>query len=147
MTVRLKLEKLGERESVIGEVSVRIVAESDPPGAEGGLSLTPGCRTAEELERALEALKGRLDAVALEARALFAKRWDQGAPPPAETPEAIWAKMEKTGDLPGMQRIFHELDEERRRQVADHVFTHANVFKGPASLFAQSYNEDSGLLG
>lgn len=139
-TVRLVVNQ------VQGEMpSVTLVAY--PPQGGDLVALTEPCASAELLEAQVEELYQALKALLLEARAVFAASTQKK---PAtlipESLEEIWQLMENTAELEQMKRIFNELEEKRRRELADYILGHANVFKGAGALFAQHYEEDEGVL-
>jgi hypothetical protein len=54
--------------------------------------------------------------------------------------------MERAGGLDGMRQHFNQLPLEKRKEVADFIFTNVNIFKGAASLFSQHFNEEACLV-
>jgi hypothetical protein len=118
---------------------------------EGGdlLWLTEPCEAPEVLEAQVEELQRGLKELLWEARAVFAKaaRGEESPQVLPERPEELWALMECMGSLEHMRRIFNGLDEARRRELADFILGHVNVFKGAGALFAQHYEEEGGVLG
>jgi|Deesub1362B_J571_1020462.scaffolds.fasta_scaffold03002_2 hypothetical protein len=133
-----------------GGQRARIVTRSYPSDDRGFVSLTPYCGTPEEMERAVEDLKARLDTLLAEARKVFLplpqpNRMEQ-EPFEPESPEELWHAMARCKTLEAMQRLFNPRDPELRREVADLVFSRVNVFKGPGALFSQHYNDEKGLL-
>jgi hypothetical protein len=131
---------------VKGEMpSVTLVAF--PPQGGELVALTESCASAQLLEAQVEELYQALKALLLEARAVFAASTPQeSASVLPEKPEELWELMESTADLEQMRRIFNGLEERRRRELADYILGHANVFKGAGALFAQNYEEDRGVL-
>jgi hypothetical protein len=140
MAARLEIVVVGAEGA--GARTTRVRLTVDPGADQGGapVALTDPCATIEELERAASAVKDRVDSLVQEARPLFLR---EAVP---QTPEAVWNAMEREGGGEGMRRLFNGLDEALRREVANFVLTHANIFKGAGADFAQGYNEDSALL-
>lgn len=126
----------------------KVTLAAFPPQGGDLVALTEACTSAELLEVQVEELYQALRGLLLEARALFAACTHQEPAPPLvpESPEELWELMEGKQDLEEMRRIFNGLEEDRRRQLADYIFGHVNVFKGAGALFAQHYEEQSGLL-
>ena len=125
------------------------MTRSYPSDARGFVALAPECVGIEQLERAVGHLKGRLDAVLREGIELFRRHEIQreAAPRPVpKTAQEIWKIMEGAGDLEGMRDLFNPLPPEKRKEVANFVFSHLNIFKGAASLFSQHFNEEGCLL-
>lgn len=60
--------------------------------------------------------------------------------------EQIWGILEKVADDHAFVQGFNELEETRRREVAEHVLTRCNIFSGRASFFSARFNEASGLM-
>ena len=148
MPTRLQLEFMEARSKGPDSECVRLVARSDTAGPDNSMYLTAACRSLEEIEHAVASLKEQMDSLVQEARALFHRARNEGEAVTGspQTLEEIWDAMEGAGNLEEMRRIFNELDPDKRRELADFVFTHKNVFKGAAALFSQHYNEGSGGL-
>jgi hypothetical protein len=128
---------------------VRLVTRSYPSDARGLVLLTPECEGIEELERTVSRLKGRLDMLLEQGRAMFRTHQAQRevtVKPIRQTPQEIWKAMEGSGDLDGMRAHFNPLPLEERKEVADFIFTNVNIFKGAASLFSQHFNENACLV-
>jgi hypothetical protein len=60
--------------------------------------------------------------------------------------EEVWAILSSIGDNNVFVATFNRLDEEKRREVAEHVLTKCNVFSGKASVFSSRYNDSTVLL-
>ena len=127
---------------------VRLVARSYPSDANGFIFLTPECSTREHFEDAVGELKEKLDTLLQKAREAFRQHESKSEPAPRElhTVEEIWQAMEASTTLEGMQEIFNTLDLEKRREVANFVFSRLNIFKGVASTFSQHFNEEDCIL-
>ncbi|HVO82800.1 MAG TPA: hypothetical protein VMU60_00095 [Syntrophobacteria bacterium] len=132
-----------------GAPRVRLVTRSYPSDARGLVVLAPECEGIEQLEDAVCRLKGRLDMLLEQGRALFrTHQAEREATVKAipETPLEIWKAMEGSGDLDGMSAYFNPLPLEKRKEVANFIFTNVNIFKGAASLFSQHFNDEACLL-
>lgn len=141
---------------------VRLVAE-DSTGAGPGLqvslvavplhggepiALTAPCWSLSVLEAQVEELQQEIIELLGEARELFA-RAKEDADPLQDLPQSaqeLWELMESSGSLEEMKRLFNSLQDHSRRQLADFILGHANVFKGAGALFAQHYDEERGIL-
>ena len=106
------------------------------------------CDSYEALEIAVQAIEDNLKRVLSQAKDIF-----QGAPlqraPNLESdmePEKIWATLSEMADEDLFINSFNSLDEDKRKEVAEHVLTRCNIFSGKASVFSSRYNSDSGLL-
>lgn len=131
---------------VKGQMPTVTLVACAPQGGEL-VALTESCSSAEMLEAQVEQLHEVFKGLLLEARALFAASAHQESnvllP---ETPQEIWHLMESAAELEQMKSIFNGLEESRRRELADYILAHVNVFKGAGALFAQHYEEDEGVL-
>lgn len=61
-------------------------------------------------------------------------------------PAQIWALLSEIEDVEQFVTIFNDLEESRRKEIAEHVLTHCNVFTGKASVFSARYNNESGFM-
>lgn len=61
-------------------------------------------------------------------------------------PAQIWALLSEIEDVEQFVTIFNDLEEARRKEIAEHVLTHCNVFTGKASVFSARYNNESGFM-
>jgi hypothetical protein len=140
MTVPLQLEvvRAGEKASP----AIRLVARSGSSGDGLTVALTPNCSTIEDLDRSIRDLKARMEALLGEAKGLFPKPLPDETEPGPRTAAEIWAQMEGSGAMEGMKRIFEQLEPDQRRDVANHVFSLTNVFRGAAAIFSQHYDEE-----
>jgi hypothetical protein len=65
---------------------------------------------------------------------------------PEMSVEAVWSILSKIEEEGLFIKSFNTLDDARRREVAEHVFTRCNVFSGKPSLFSARYNNESGII-
>ena len=61
-------------------------------------------------------------------------------------PEEIWALLSEVDDEDLFVTTFNNLEESRRREIAEHVLTHCNIFTGQASVFSSRYDNESGFM-
>ena len=61
-------------------------------------------------------------------------------------PAQMWALLSEIEDVGQFVKIFNELDEPRRKEIAEHVLTHCNIFTGKASVFSSRYDNESGFM-
>ena len=69
-----------------------------------------------------------------------------GIPTMSELSEKAWSILSQIKEEDHFIRSFNGLDENKRREVADYVLTHCNVFSGKGSAFSARYSNVSGLL-
>lgn len=62
-----------------------------------------------------------------------------------QDPQALWAVL-KGESKDNMIRLFNAQEESVRKLVAKYVFENVNVFSGPGAVFAELYNQETGLL-
>jgi hypothetical protein len=132
-----------------GAPRVRVVTRSYPSDARGFVALVPECEGIEQLKRAINQLKEELDSMLREGTALFRRHQaerETTLKPVPKTPQEIWKAMEGSGDLDEMRQYFNLLPLEKRKEVANFIFSNVNIFKGAASVFSQHFNEESCLV-
>ena len=61
-------------------------------------------------------------------------------------PEEIWSILSGVSDEDLFIKGFNNLDEGKRRDVAEYVLTQCNIFSGKASIFSSRYNNETGLM-
>jgi len=103
--------------------------------------------TEEELREEIYLIREELQNLLEEAKGIFERK----AVPTAldlqnMDAEQIWRVLDKIKDEQQFIDTFNTLHEEKRREIADFVFTRCNVFAGKASIFSLRYNSDLGLL-
>lgn len=108
------------------------------------------CRTEADLEAAQQDIEKDLEHIMVTALDLFkgSDRSDSGhmAISPDMPPQEIWNVLSQIQDEDRFVDQFNQFPEETRLKVAEYVLTQCNVFQGRASLFAQHYDNQSGLL-
>ena len=129
-------------------MTLRLSAVNRTDDEGSAIPLTPECSTVEEFEQAVQALKFELENRIEEARTTFrhspVSKEAQVMEP--QSTEEIWQAMERSGSIHRMKEIFNGLALERRKEVANFIFTRMNIFKGAALAFSQGYNEEQGIL-
>jgi hypothetical protein len=106
------------------------------------------CRSREELAREVEAVKASLQRLLGEGAALFEKgrSGEGGGISPDMKAEEVWSVLSAIPEEDRFRRLFNGLDEAKRREVAEHVLTHCNVFTGRGAGFSADFNSDTALL-
>lgn len=61
------------------------------------------------------------------------------------TSEQLWAKISKMKDEEVIS-LFNSLQDQKRRELADFVFSHCNVFSGKGRLFSERYDSETNTL-
>lgn len=127
---------------------IRIGIRVNVAGHETLCPLSGSCRSYEEFEAEIEAVKGDLDDLLNRAGRIF--RNDAAGDGLGLTPEMdaaqIWtvlSQLEKDG---AFIEGFNQLEEAKRREVAEYVLTHCNIFSGRAAFFSAHFDQDSGIM-
>ena len=140
----LILEKGVKGES---ETSVRIGIRVKVAGIETPCPVTRPCGSYDALEREVQGIKKGLDLLLTRAEKVFRGSRDRlgFALDPQGAAEEIWAALSGMNEKAFME-AFNNLEEAKRREVAEHVLTRCNVFSGNARTFSERYDEESALM-
>jgi len=65
---------------------------------------------------------------------------------PDMPPDKIWQVLSETADEDRFIGLFNQLDEKKRKEIAEYVLTQCNVFTGRGAGFSSRYNTDTALL-
>lgn len=106
------------------------------------------CRSQGQLAREVEALKAALDRLLGEAADSFGKSGSHEDPaiPADMKAQDAWALLLAIPEEGRFTAVFNSLDERKRREIAEHVLTHCNVFAGRGAGFSANFNSDTALL-
>jgi len=110
--------------------------------------LTPSCSSYRALESEVQGIRQNLEAVLKEAREVFegaSKKDKLGLKPDMRAGE-IWAILSAILDEGDFVESFNALELGKRKEVAEHVLTHCNVFSGKAAVFSSRYDDKSARL-
>ena len=110
--------------------------------------VTRPSRSYGALETEVEAIRQNLEEVLKEAREVFegaSKKEKLGLRPDMKADE-IWTLLSAIRDEREFIQSFNALEQGKRKEVAEHVLTHCNVFSGKAALFSSRYDDQSALL-
>jgi hypothetical protein len=135
----------GEKEKKQG---CRLGIRVNVRGFETICPLTPFCESYKALENEIQNITKGLEQILAEARRIFQKP-DAGEMfgiEPHMKAEEVWSILSGIADDNVFAATFNKLDEEKRKQVAEHVLTKCNVFSGKASVFSSRYNDSTVLL-
>ena len=146
----LEIEKgANDNPSKVG-VSVAIdMTDGEGSKLSGSVLLIPKCSSYNILEQEVGRIKEELDTLLEKSKKILAveggeeEDWevkeDMGA-------GQIWDVLSKIKDPELLLVKFNSLSHQKRLEVADHVFTHGNIFSGAASVFSTRYNSEKGTL-
>lgn len=110
--------------------------------------VTPSCHSYHALESEVQTLRENLEDVLKEAREVFegsSKKETLGLRSDMKA-EEIWAILSAILDEGEFVHSFNALEQGKRKEVAEHVLTHCNVFSGKAAVFSTRYDENSARM-
>jgi hypothetical protein len=110
--------------------------------------ITQPCPSYHALESEVQAIRQNLEDVLKEARKVFegsARRDNLGLRPDMNAGE-IWTILSAILDEGDFIQAFNALEEGKRKEIAEHVLTHCNVFSGKAAVFSSRYVDQSALM-
>ncbi len=110
--------------------------------------VTRPCQSYHALESEVQAIRQNLEDVLKEARKAFesASKGDNLGLRPDMTAGQIWTVLSAILDEGDFVQAFNALEEGKRKEVAEHVLAHCNVFSGKAAVFSSRYDGNSALL-
>ena len=105
------------------------------------------CGSYEDFNAEISAIRKDLESLLTKAKGFFAASLRTDGELSADmSPEKAWSILSQIKEEDHFIRSFNGLDENKRREVADYVLTHCNVFSGKGSAFSARYSNVSGLL-
>ena len=110
--------------------------------------VTQPCRSYHALESEVQAIRQNLEDALKESRKVFegsSKRDNLGLRPDMNAGD-IWTILSAILDEGDFIQAFNALEQGKRKEVAEHVLTHCNVFSGKAAVFSSRYNDKSALM-
>jgi hypothetical protein len=110
--------------------------------------VTQPCPSYRALETEVQAIRQNLEDVLKEAREIFegsSKRDKLGLRPDMKAGE-IWSILSAVPEEKDFMQAFNALEEGKRKEVAEHVLSHCNVFSGKAAVFSSRYDDKSALM-
>jgi hypothetical protein len=110
--------------------------------------VTQPCQSYLALESEVQVIRQNLEEVLKEARHVFegSSRKDKLGLRPDMNAGEIWSILSMILDEGDFIQAFNALEEGKRKEVAEHVLTHCNVFSGKAAVFSSRYDEKSALM-
>ena len=64
----------------------------------------------------------------------------------SKPPQEIWAVLSVVQDNSVFVEQFNSLNEQKRRELADYIFTNCNMFSGKGAFFSARYAQETALL-
>jgi hypothetical protein len=128
------------------ETKIRIGIRVKVSGLETPCPVTRPCASYDVLEKEVQGIKNGLDLLLTRAEKMFRGSKDRLGLDLHGPAEEIWAALSGMNEKTFIE-AFNGLEEFKRRDVAEYVLTHCNVFSGNARIFSARYDEESGLMG
>jgi len=131
-----------------GKISVSVGIRLKMGGYETTCPVSRGCDSYETLEIEVRTIKNGLDNLLAQAKEVFGQTTtEKGLNLRSDMePEEIWSILSAVSEEDLFIRTFNNLDEAKRREVAEHVLTQCNIFSGKASVFSSRYDNETGLM-
>ncbi len=110
--------------------------------------VSKNCHSYEALAVEVGEIKRNLECVLEEAKTHFkgsAPKGDSGFEPETSA-EEIWAILAGIKDESVFIERFNNLDDTKRREVAEYVLSKCNIFSGRGSVFSARYNNGTGYM-
>jgi hypothetical protein len=110
--------------------------------------VTRPCQSFRALESEVQAIRQNLEDILKEGRKVFENalnRENLGLKPDMTAGE-IWTVLSAILDEGDFIEAFNALEAGKRKEVAEHVLSHCNVFSGKAAVFSSHYNDQSALM-
>lgn len=136
-------ELIEQSEGEAGRKSLRIGLRMTLGNQESLCPLTRPTRSYEALAADVASLKRNVDDLLDRAKSLFkgaALGEELGLCRDMNAAE-IWTRLSTTTDDETFMKGFNGLEEDKRREVAEHVLTKCNIFTGRAAFFSERYIE------
>jgi hypothetical protein len=110
--------------------------------------VTQQCQSYQALESEVQGIRQNLEDVLKEARHVFegSSRKDKLGLRSDMKAGEIWTIFSAILDEGDFIQAFNALEEGKRKEVAEYVLTHCNVFSGKAAVFSSRYDEKSALM-
>ena len=131
-----------------GKTTVSVGVRLKVGGHKTTCPISEPCHSYEALEIEVQTIKKSLDSLLVEAKRVIGEsEADKGLDlrPDMEL-EEVWSILSALSDEDLFVKGFNNLDEAKRREVAEYVLTQCNIFSGKASVFSSRYNNETGLM-
>ena len=128
---------------------VAIAIDLKVAGQEIPIPVSKICHSYEELALEADTIRKNLEQISEEAKAILsggAVKGQEFTVTDEMTSDQIWSILCRIPEVDTFIRIFNDLGDTSRRQVAEYVLTKCNAFSGRASVFSSRYNSKSALL-
>ena len=131
-----------------GQAGVAIGINVKIGGNETVCPVTRVCNSIDDLEAEIKSLNDGLEDIFTRARTVIEGPSSEAVFEfkPDMSPREIWTILSSIADEKIFIDYFNNMDEKKRKEVADHVLASCNIFSGKGAVFSSRYNNDSGLI-
>ena len=131
-----------------GETTVSVGIRLKVGGHETTCPISRACDSYEALEIEVQGIKNSLDGLLTNAKRVLGEPGaEEGLDLRSDmAPEEIWSILSAVSDEDLFIKSFNNLDENKRREVAEYVLTQCNIFSGKASVFSSRYDNETGMM-
>jgi hypothetical protein len=145
----LEIEKgMDDKSSNIG-VSLDIdITNGKGSSLSGSVLLVEKCKSYEILEKEVTRIKEELDTLLERSKKLFEAEGEEEGLDVSEdmSVKEVWDILSLINNPEMLVVKFNSMSHQKRREVADYVLAHCNVFSGPGSIFSMRYNSEEGIM-
>ena len=131
-----------------GKTTVSVGVRLKVGGHETTCPISKACDSYETLEIEVQTIKYGLDSLLAEAKRVIGEsKADEALDLSSDMePGEVWSILSAVSEEDVFIKSFNNLDEGKRREVAEYVLTQCNIFSGKASVFSSRYNNDTGVM-
>jgi hypothetical protein len=110
--------------------------------------VTKTCESYEELSAEVKAIQHDLERILQEAKGFFVNQAlaDGHEVTSDMSAEEIWSVLSQIEAEDQITARFNGLAGKKRKEVAEYILTHCNVFSGMGAFFSRCYNSSSGFI-
>jgi hypothetical protein len=132
----------GEKKGLCLGIDMRIAGQEIP------CPVSKACHFYDDFAVEVAAIQDKLQKLLKEAKAFFEEPSSRERLEfsPEMSAEEIWSILSEIEEEDVFIKKFNDLDDVRRREVAEHALTRCNVFSGKASVVSARYNQESGFI-
>ena len=139
------ITEINEDEQGASEVSMGIKVKI--AGKEIICPITEVNNSYESFKDCVDKVKEELDHLLRKAKEIFMSEKITALDLKTDAPpEEIWNALLSIEDEISFLEAFNNMDEKKRKEIADYILTHCNIFTGKGTFFSSRYNQQTGLL-
>ncbi|MDB9822324.1 hypothetical protein OAC89_01315 [Deltaproteobacteria bacterium] len=135
------------------------IGEKDQTGISIGINVKIGgketlcpisgvCDSPDGLESEIREIYENLEDILARAKKVFNASSGKKALElqPDLEPKDLWEILSSMDDEKGFIDTFNNLDQEKRKEIAEYILTRCNIFSGKGAVFSSLYNNETGML-